>query len=23
MSTGAPFPGGKAVGAWSWPLTPI
>jgi hypothetical protein len=21
MCTGGPFPGGKAVGAWSWPLT--
>jgi hypothetical protein len=21
MSTGGPFPGGKAAGAWSWPLT--
>jgi len=23
MSTRASFPGGKAVGAWSWPLTSI
>jgi hypothetical protein len=23
MGTGSSFPGGKAVGAWSWPLTSI
>jgi hypothetical protein len=23
MGTGDSFPGGKAAGAWSWPLTPI
>jgi hypothetical protein len=23
MGTGSPFPGGKAAGAWSWPLTSI
>jgi len=23
MDTMGPFPGGKAAGAWSWPLTSI
>jgi len=23
MDTGGSFPGGKAAGAWSWPLTSI